>query len=94
MNRGKFRLDLGDHAFDVGGNRDVGGKPLGRSSRRPDRLERTLIACKLRATPATEAPHAASRSAMARPMPREAPVTRATWPLKSTRQPAAEAEEG
>ena len=38
----------------------------------------------LRATHATLAPAAASRSAIALPIPREAPVTIAVWPLRST----------
>ena len=42
----------------------------------------------MRATPATVAPQAASLTAIARPMPRDAPVTSATCPVKSTRQPA------
>jgi len=37
-------------------------------------------ACSVRATSATAAPSAASRVAMATPMPRLAPVTRATLP--------------
>src|SRR6266478_1236153 len=41
---------------------------------------------RVRATAATLAPHEASRSAIALPIPREAPVTRATWPFRSTWQ--------
>ena len=38
----------------------------------------------LRATQATLAPLPPARSAIALPMPREAPVTIAVWPLRST----------
>ena len=41
----------------------------------------------LRATQATFAPAPASRSAIALPMPREAPVTIAVWPLKINLNP-------
>ena len=68
---------------DVG---DVGGEPLGGPAGLADRLRGSPPGPRASGPrPRRVAPHAASRTAIARPIPREAPVTRATWPLRSTR---------
>ncbi len=78
MNPLVFRLDLVDDPLDVWRVGDVGRDALGGS---PPCWIAWSVPCNPsteRATPTTVAPQEASFTAMARPIPRDAPVTSAT----------------